>query len=107
MAAKKAELSVFSVHPRKTTVLTGRKIWLTWPTMETTVLKARNSLSLLLRKAEKGEEVLIRRGGSGPRFRIVRVEEPVKRTLDPDPRWKHRIAFKDEDVWASEWKEEE
>ena len=75
--------------------------------METTVLKARNSLSLLLRKAEMGEEVLIRRGGSGPRFRIVRVDEPVKRTLDPDPRWKDRIAFKDEDVWACEWKEED
>jgi hypothetical protein len=75
--------------------------------VETTVLKAKNSLSLLLRKAEKGEEVLIRRGSSGTRFRIVRVEEPVKRTLEPDPRWKNRIAFKDEDVWESEWKEEE
>lgn len=71
------------------------------------MLKARNSLSLLLRKAEKGEEVLIRRGGSGTRFRIVRVDEPVKRTLEPDPRWKHLIAFKDEDIWESEWKEEE
>lgn len=75
--------------------------------METTVLKAKNNLSLLLRKAEQGEEVLIRRGGSGMRFRIVRVDEPVKRTLAPDPRWKDRIAFKDEDVWASEWKDEE
>jgi antitoxin (DNA-binding transcriptional repressor) of toxin-antitoxin stability system len=75
--------------------------------METTVLKAKNNLSLLLRKAEQGEEVLIRRGGSGTTFRIVRVEEPVKRTLDPDPQWKGRIVFKDEDVWESEWKEEE
>jgi antitoxin (DNA-binding transcriptional repressor) of toxin-antitoxin stability system len=75
--------------------------------METTVLKAKNNLSLLLRKAEQGEEVLIRRGSSGTRFRIVRVEDPVKRTLAPDPQWKDRIAFKEEDVWESEWKEEE
>ena len=75
--------------------------------METTVLKAKNNLSLLLRKAEEGEEVVIRRGVRGTSFRIVRVEEPVRRTLAPDPRWKDRIAFKDEGVWESEWKEEE
>ncbi len=75
--------------------------------METTVLKAKNNLSLLLRMAEKGEEVVIRRGARGTSFRIVRVEEPVRRTLAPDPRWKDRIAFKDEGVWESEWKEEE
>jgi len=74
--------------------------------METTVLKAKNSLSLLLRKAEAGEEVVIRRGRNGIKFRIVRIKESAKRTLEPDPRWKHRIAFEDEDIWESEWKDE-
>jgi antitoxin (DNA-binding transcriptional repressor) of toxin-antitoxin stability system len=74
--------------------------------METTVLKAKNNLSLLLRKVEKGEEVLIRRGSRGTKFRIVRVEEPVTRTLDPDPRLKNLIAYRDEDIWESEWKAE-
>ena len=74
--------------------------------METTVLKAKNNLSLLLRKVEQGEEVLIRRGSLGTTFRIVRVEEPVRRTLVPDPRWKDRIAFKAEAIWESEWREE-
>ena len=97
----------FPQLPARNTVLTGIKLWLTWPTMETTVLKAKNNLSLLLRKAEEGEEVVIRRGVRGTSFRIVRVEEPVRRTLAPDPRWKDRIAFKDEGVWESEWKEEE
>jgi hypothetical protein len=40
------------------------------------------------------------------RFRIVRVEEPVKRTLEPDPQWKHGIAYRDEEIWESEWKKE-
>jgi hypothetical protein len=59
-----------------------------------------------LRKVEQGEEVVIRRGSRGATFRIVRVEEPVRRTLVPDSRWKDRIAFKAEDIWESEWKEE-
>ena len=71
-----------------------------------TVLKAKNNLSLLLRKVEAGEDVMIRRGSKGAKFRITRVEEPVKRTLDPDPRFKNLIAFEDEDIWESEWKEE-
>ncbi|MFZ4599258.1 MAG: type II toxin-antitoxin system Phd/YefM family antitoxin [Terrimicrobiaceae bacterium] len=74
--------------------------------METTVLKAKNNLSLLLRKVEAGEEVMIRRGSKGAKFRITRVEEPVRRTLDPDPRFKNLIAFDDQDIWESEWKEE-
>lgn len=39
--------------------------------METTILKAKNNLSSLLRKAEAGEPVYIQRGRKGPRFRIV------------------------------------
>ena len=70
------------------------------------MLKAKNNLSLLLRKVEAGEDVMIRRGTKGAKFRIIRAEEPVKRTLDPDPRFKNLIAFEDEDIWESEWKEE-
>ena len=73
--------------------------------METTVLAARNSLSALLRRVEQGEEVVIRRG-RGPQakaFRLIVVEPPRRRTLRADPRWKGKIAYKDEDIWASEW----
>ncbi len=75
--------------------------------METTVLKAKNHLSELLRKAEEGEEVLIRRGRKGRLFKIVPVREPTRRTLEPSPDWKGAICYKDEDIWASEWKGDE
>lgn len=75
--------------------------------METTVLEAKNRLSDLLRKAETGQEVIVRRGARGPRFRTVPLAPAAKRTLAQDPRCKGKIAYKDEDVWASEWKEEE
>lgn len=74
--------------------------------METTVLKAKNRLSLLLRAAESGEEVVIRRGKGGPAFRIVPVRPAPRRTLAADPRWKRAIAYSDEDIWASEWEGE-
>jgi antitoxin (DNA-binding transcriptional repressor) of toxin-antitoxin stability system len=75
--------------------------------MEATVLKAKNTLSLLLHKAEQGEEVVIRRGRNGARFRIVPVKASAHRTLTPAPRWKGRIAYTDEAVWESEWKGDE
>lgn len=74
--------------------------------METTVLKAKNQLSELLRKAEEGEEILIRRGRKGRLFRIVPVREPSRRTLAVHPQFKGKVLFKDEDIWASEWKED-
>lgn len=74
--------------------------------MEATVLKAKNNLSLLLHKAEQGEEVVIRRGRHGARFRIVPVKPGARRTLSPAPQWKGRIAYTDEAVWESEWKDD-
>lgn len=74
--------------------------------METTVLKAKNSLSELMRRAERGEEVLIRRGINGRAFRLAPVRDQTRRTLAPNPRWAKAIHFKDEDIWASEWREE-
>ncbi len=71
--------------------------------MITTVFKARNSLSDLLRRVEQGEEVIIRRGAKGPAFRIVRQDLPARRTLKPNPAWKGRIRYSDADIWASEW----
>ena len=76
--------------------------------METTVLAARNNLSALLRRAEHGEEVIIRRG-RGPNakaFRLVAIEPVPRRNLKPDPRWAGKIIYRDEDIWASEWKDE-
>lgn len=71
--------------------------------MESTVRHAQRHLLKLLRAVEQGEEVIIRRGGDGAAFKIV----PKKlRTLKPDPRWKGKIAYKDEDILASEWLEE-
>jgi len=75
--------------------------------MEATVLKAKNTLSQLLHKAEQGEEVVIRRGRNGARFRIVPVKQGARRTLSPAPQWKGRIAYSDEAVWESEWKGDE
>jgi prevent-host-death family protein len=75
--------------------------------MEATVLKAKNNLSLLLHKAEQGEEVVICRGKNGPRFRIVPIKKPARRTLTPSPKWKGRLSYTDEAVWESEWKGEE
>jgi len=74
--------------------------------METTVLKAKNTLSELMRRAERGEEVLIRRGVEGSTFRLVLVRDRPRRTLAPNPRWAKKIKFRDADIWASEWREE-
>jgi len=74
--------------------------------MDLTILKAKNSLSSLLRRAEAGEAVYIRRGRKGTRFRIVPESYPVKRTFEADPRWKGKVAYEDEAIWESEWKEE-
>jgi antitoxin (DNA-binding transcriptional repressor) of toxin-antitoxin stability system len=75
--------------------------------METTVLQAKSRLSELLRRVERGEEVVIRRGRNGPGFRIVRERRRAARSLEPDPEWKRSIAYRDEDIWASEWKDED
>lgn len=75
--------------------------------METTILAAKNQLSLLLRKAEAGEEVFIRRGTKGPLFQITSVVPVKSRTLAPDPRWKNQIRYEDADIWESEWKDAE
>jgi antitoxin (DNA-binding transcriptional repressor) of toxin-antitoxin stability system len=76
--------------------------------METTVLKAKNQLSELLRRAELGEEVIIRRGAGGKAFRLAPVEPaPQRRTLDPDPAWSGRIAYRDEDLFESEWRDDQ
>ena len=75
--------------------------------METTVLKAKNKLSELLRAAESGEEVIIRRGRKGQAFKLVPITEEIVRNLDPDPRWYGKVIYKDEDIWASEWTDAE
>ena len=74
--------------------------------METTVFKAKNNLSCLLRQAEAGEPVYIQRGRKGPRFRIVPERNLPKRTLEADPLWKRKVAYQDEAIWESEWQEE-
>jgi len=71
--------------------------------MDTTVLKAKSNLSSLLRRAEAGEAVFIRRGRKGPRFRILLEGEVPKRNLEADPQWKGKIAYEDEAIWESEW----
>lgn len=75
--------------------------------VKVTVLKAKNNLSLLLRRAEAGELVYIQRGRKGTRFRIVPEREPSKRSLEADPLWKGKIAYQDEAIWESEWQEED
>ncbi len=74
--------------------------------METTVLQAKNHFSKLLRQAERGERVVIRRGRGGKAFLLSAVETPASRTLNPNPRWSGKIKFKDTDIWASEWRDE-
>jgi antitoxin (DNA-binding transcriptional repressor) of toxin-antitoxin stability system len=74
--------------------------------MEMTVLQAKNNLSRLLRHAERGGEVVIRRGHGGAAFRLTPLPAKSARTLAPNPRWAGKIKFKAEDIWASEWREE-
>ncbi len=76
--------------------------------METTVFAARNQLSALLRLAERGEEVIIRRGRgpSAKSFRLIAVDAAPPRTLTPDPRWAGQVVYRDADLFASEWQDE-
>lgn len=74
--------------------------------MDFTVLKAKNNMSAILRRAEAGEPVYIRRGKKGPRFRIVPEREGLKRILEPDPNWRGKVTYDDEAIWESEWREE-
>lgn len=74
--------------------------------METTVLKAKNNLSQLLAQAERGEEVLIRRGRRGTLFRLAPVKTAVTRTLKPRAVWAGKIRYTDAELLDSEWREE-
>ena len=74
--------------------------------MEMTVFKAKSNLSSLLRRAEAGEPVYIRRGLEGTRFRIIPDRELPKRSLEADPQWKGKVAYEDEAIWESEWRDE-
>ena len=74
--------------------------------VETTVLQAKNQLSKLLRHAERGEEVIIRRGKGGKAFQLTALAVASRRSLKPNARWVQTIKFRDEDIWASEWKDE-
>jgi hypothetical protein len=75
--------------------------------MEVTVLKAKNQLSELMRRAERGEEIIIRRGLNGKAFRLA-LEEPVEkpRRLEPHRGWKKAIAYRDEDLFESNGRKE-
>lgn len=72
--------------------------------METTVLKAKTELSKLLRHAERGEQVIIRRGRGGKAFQLTALGSSAGRNLKPNPNWAGKIKFRDADIWASEWK---
>jgi len=75
--------------------------------MEVTVHKAKTQLSALLKSAESGEEVIIRRGTYGPGFRLSLLpDEQPKRVMESKPEWKKAISYQDEDIWESEWEEE-
>ena len=74
--------------------------------MEVNVLKAKTNLSALLRRVEAGETVFIRRGRTGPRFRLVAEEALEERTLEPDSAWASKIAYENEAIWESEWRDE-
>lgn len=74
--------------------------------MDVTVLKAKSNLSALLRRAEAGEPVFIRRGRKGPRFRIVPEGDPSARKLEANPQWKGKVVYEDEAIWESEWRED-
>lgn len=75
--------------------------------MDVTVLKAKSNLSALLRKAEAGEPVYIRRGRKGARFRIVPEQALPRRTLAADPQWQGQVAYEDEAIWESEWSDDQ
>ncbi|MDA3873025.1 MAG: type II toxin-antitoxin system prevent-host-death family antitoxin [Kiritimatiellae bacterium] len=74
--------------------------------MEVTVHKAKTQLSALLKLAECGEEVVIRRGKYGTGFRLtpLRENEP-RRVMESSPEWKDAVFYSDEAIWESEWEE--
>lgn len=74
--------------------------------MDITVLKAKSNLSSLLRRAEAGEPVFIRRGRKGPRFQIVPERDAPSRNLEASPRWQGKVFYQDEAIWESEWRED-
>jgi len=71
--------------------------------MELTVHKAKTQLSALLKKAEEGEEVVIRRGVYGKAFKITPIEEKPSRCMEPKPEWVSGTAYEEKSVWESEW----
>lgn len=69
--------------------------------------KAKSQLSALLKQVERGEEVIIRRGTYGPRFRLISVpEKEPERVMESKPEWKEGISYTDEALWESEWEGE-
>jgi hypothetical protein len=64
-------------------------------------------LSSLLKRAEEGEEVIIRRGTYGKGFLLtILPDQYPKRSLEPKPEWKGKISYSDEEIWESEWEGE-
>jgi hypothetical protein len=49
--------------------------------------------------------ILRGRAPGPPPFRLSPVRERSRRSLTPNPRWVQGITLKDEDIWASEWRE--
>jgi hypothetical protein len=67
----------------RTPALTGHPYLAKLAKMETTVLKAKNNLSDLLRRAERGEEIIIRRGPRGPPLPALAGARTVPPLPDP------------------------
>lgn len=74
--------------------------------METAAPEAKSNLSSLLRRAKTGESVDLAHGHNGPRFRIDTGLDQLKRSLEADPCWKGKVAYRNEAIWESEWREE-
>lgn len=75
--------------------------------MITTVYHAKTHLSELLHAAEGGDDVIIQRGKKGTMFKIVPVNVPPLRAMEPPPEWKTNTKYKDEDLFLSEWEDDE
>lgn len=84
-------------------------MWTNFIGMETTVHKAKTHFSELLKRAEAGEDVVIRRGRgtNAQAFRIVPVHTQAQREITPKPEWAGAISYTDESIWKSEWDSDE
>lgn len=72
-----------------------------------TVYQAKTHLSELLHAAEAGDEVMIQRGKKGPLFKIVPIKPSPMRSMEPLPEWVSNTHYREEDILASEWQEDE